>query len=154
MIEILEVTTPADRAAAFAIRRLVFCREQGIDEAAEFDLHDDTATHLLARLDARPVGTLRWRLAGEQGAVRIERVAVLADARRRGVADAMLGSLLAQLAVQGVSQCWLHAQTTAIALYERHGFIAEGDPYLEDGILHRTMRRLVGESGRQAQTGR
>ena len=44
--------TPDDRETCFTIRRLVFVAEQGVPLDAEFDEHDGTATHLLARGNA------------------------------------------------------------------------------------------------------
>jgi ElaA protein len=41
----------------------------------------------------------------------------------------------------GAAPAVLDAQTYAQAFYARFGFVAEGEPFDEDGIEHITMRR-------------
>ena len=65
----------------FAVRFDVFVREQAIDEAMKFDGWDDQSEHFLARIDRRPVGTLRLRLMVERRVAKVERVAVLKSQR-------------------------------------------------------------------------
>jgi ElaA protein len=90
ILSIRLVTTAADRAAAFAVRRAVFIEEQGVSEAGEFDGHDGVATHLLAELEGHVAGTLRWRPVDDGAVVKIERVAVLAEARGQRIGEAMM----------------------------------------------------------------
>jgi hypothetical protein len=76
--------TPREVEAALALRRAVFCDEQGVPLADELDGRDGEATHLVALDGATVVGTCR--LLSEQGAtVRLGRLAVAAEARRRGI---------------------------------------------------------------------
>lgn len=142
MIEIAVATEPAMIAAAFAVRRAVFCQEQGIAEASEFDEHDATAEHMVAIEDDRIVGALRWRRYGGAGKAKIERVAVVPEARGRRVASQMLARLLARLDTLEVGESMLHAQLTAMNVYRRLGFVAEGEVFDEDGIDHMAMRRV------------
>ena len=130
----------ADRAAAFAIRREVFVVGQGVPLDDEFDTAENEAEHVLARNAGRAVGTLRCRPYGPS-TWKIERVAVTPEARGRGVAGRMLDWLLVRLDGRGVAQTVLHAQLRARSLYERLGFVAEGDVFMEDGIAHQRMRR-------------
>src|SRR5687768_3844820 len=92
---ISEAGCEAERALAFAIRREVFVREQGISEALEFDGRDGAARHLLAQRGGKPVGSLRLRLLEHGRVTKIERVAVRAAARRHGVGHALLEAALA-----------------------------------------------------------
>src|SRR5690606_8034658 len=87
-IDIAEITGAANRDAAFAIRRHVFCDEQRVDPALEFDGLDDDCRHYLAWRDGRAIGTARLRPTGP-AAFKIERVAVLAEERRRGAGAAL-----------------------------------------------------------------
>ncbi|MEM7045474.1 MAG: GNAT family N-acetyltransferase, partial [Pseudomonadota bacterium] len=82
--DVIRVTNDDERQAAFAIREAVFVDEQGVDQPLEFDGLDDESDHLLAKLDGRPVGTLRLRWVDDASA-KIERVAVLRGARGRAV---------------------------------------------------------------------
>jgi predicted GNAT family N-acyltransferase len=40
---------------------------------------------------------------------------------------------------RGIDNLYLHAQTQAIGFYEKEGFTAEGDEFLECDIAHRKM---------------
>ena len=124
-----------------SIRRQVFTDEQGVDEALDLDGQDPTCFHVLAweRHDLA-VGTARITPGGKIG-----RMAVLKEWRRQGVGGLMLQSLLAHGAEQGLQEVYLHAQLTAVAFYQRHGFIREGAPFEEAGIAHVRMIRPLGE---------
>ena len=51
--------TEEERRAAFALRLQVFVREQGVPPEEELDAEDERATHALALVGGRPVGTGR-----------------------------------------------------------------------------------------------
>jgi predicted GNAT family N-acyltransferase len=127
----------ADRAAALAVRRRVFIEEQKVDAALEHDQHDDACEHLLALADGRVVGAARYRRT-ELG-VKLERVAVLAELRGKGVGAALVGHAIAALPPN--DDCYVHAQQSALGFWERMGFVAEGSAFHEAGIPHRFMRR-------------
>jgi predicted GNAT family N-acyltransferase len=137
---IVEVRTPAELEQAFAIRRAVFVEEQGVAETLEFDGRDDQAHHLLALRDGQAVGTLRVRCLGEGRTAKIERVAVLPDARGSKVGRALLRVALALAGSAGVHTASLHAQTAARGFYGKLGFVAFGPEFMEDGIPHVAMR--------------
>lgn len=128
-----------DMNAAFAIRREVFCAEQGVDEAEEIDGLDPECRHYLARLAGDAVGTARTRpLAG--GGVKIERVAVLKSLRGRGIGKALMVRALADITA---GQAVLNAQLQVEGFYARLGFIADGETFQEAGIDHvRMVKRL------------
>lgn len=138
-IDIRTVVTAADREAAFSIRERVFVAEQQVPLAAEFDDHDNSATHLLALADGAPVGTLRWRQVAA-GTAKIERVAVRKAYRGRRIGEALLHACLTQIRATGLREIILHAQVQAQPFYARLGFRPEGGTFLEDGIEHIAMR--------------
>lgn len=120
--------------AASEIRRKVFIDEQKVPQEEEWDGLDPQCQHFLAMLDGQPVGTARLLPYAHIG-----RVAVLADARGTGI-----GVLLMQAAIEGArhaghTQVALSAQVHALAFYERLGFVAHGDEFLDAGIPHREM---------------
>ncbi|MEZ5932556.1 MAG: GNAT family N-acetyltransferase [Alphaproteobacteria bacterium] len=137
-VEVIHIADRAGRDAAFAIREAVFVDEQGVDLPLEFDGLDDQAEHLLATLDGAPVGTLRLR-ALDHGSAKIERVAVLKDARGQSVGAALLEAALQRLRNHGIAEARLHAQTHALDFYARLGFVAHGGIFDEDGIPHKAM---------------
>jgi len=117
------------------VRRAVFIQEQGVPEALEWDEHDATAAHVLARAtDHTPIGTGRLIESG-----RIGRMAVLPQWRGCGVGGAMLQLLIGIARERSHTIVKLHAQTHAIRFYARHGFSAVGEEFMEAGIPHREM---------------
>lgn len=122
-------------AALSAIRRRVFIEEQGVPEALEWDGLDAEARHFLARAaDGSPIGCARL-LAG----CRIGRMAVLPEWRGRGVGHALLQAVIAECRRQGCVEVRLSAQVTAMAFYQRAGFVPCSAAYLDAGMLHRDM---------------
>lgn len=119
-----------------AVRELVFVREQAIPPADEWDDQDAASRHVLARdAGGRAIGTGRLTPSATIG-----RIAVLPEWRGRGVGRAIMRVLLEQARQQHLAAVTLHAQSHAIPLYEAFGFRVEGDPFIECGIAHRTMR--------------
>jgi len=134
---------PADWAseqdAMRSIRQTVFIDEQQVSVEEEWDGLDPECHHVLARDDTgNPIGT--GRLTPQHG---IGRMAVLAQWRGRGVGAAMLQALIDQARALGWERVNLHAQVHAIGFYQRHGFVAEGEMFMEAGIEHRTMYRTL-----------
>lgn len=116
----------------------VFVQEQGVPEEQELDHLDAIAIHVLALLGGAPVGTGRLVPCGE-GCARIGRMAVRPSYRRQGIGAAILTCLLDIASTQEVADLSLAAQLHAVPFYERFGFVAEGEIFLEAGIEHRMM---------------
>ena len=150
------VETEEERAAAFDIRRRVFVQEQGVPIEEELDEHDGAAIHAIAILDGVPVGTARvvYHSSGDASAqasgdtpqpaeARIGRMAVDREWRRRGIAGRMLRALEDAARQKGTAEATLHAQTYVKALYAGHGYVEEGEVFLEAGIAHIQMRKRL-----------
>lgn len=135
--DISEPADPADMAACFAIRREVFCVEQGVAEDHEIDGRDPECRHYLLRLGGSAVGTARVRPV-EPGMSKIERVAVLKAYRGRGLGFALMRHVLRE---PGCGRAVLHAQTHSEGFYRALGFETEGEPFDEAGIPHVRMVR-------------
>ena len=139
------VVAVSDYAAALpalrAVREAVFVREQNVPAELELDAErDPSCEHVLAvDADGAPIGT--GRLTPDR---RIGRMAVLAAWRGRGVGDALLTALLTRAAELGWREVSLHSQASAIDFYARHGFLPQGPRFLEAGIEHLGMHRLLG----------
>ena len=69
----------------------------------------------------------------------IGRVAVVAEARRRGIGRRLLALAIAAARRRGDAGVWLNAQIDALALYEQAGFRAVGETFLEAGMKHQRM---------------
>ena len=124
------------RGHASPIRFAVFVEEQGVPLDIELDEMDALSLHALAFENQVPVGTGRLLPDG-----RIGRMAVLKAWRDRGIGARILGTLMDEARARGHREVVLSAQVQAMAFYRAHGFVAEGDEYLDAGIPHRDMRR-------------
>ncbi|MEM1368969.1 MAG: GNAT family N-acetyltransferase [Cyanobacteria bacterium P01_H01_bin.15] len=127
---------------AIAIRRTVFQTEQGVSAALEFDGEDSNCVHGLALIVDRPVATTRLRWLTPQTA-KIERVAVLAEFRRRGIARQLMNSAIAYLETQGCAEIQVHAQAYVAGLYTSLGFLQQSDLFEEAGIAHVKMSKVL-----------
>ena len=56
----------------------------------------------------------------------------------------MLAFLESEAAKRGASKIILHAQIQAQPFYEKNGYIAEGEPFLEESTPHITMMKKLG----------
>lgn len=121
-----------------AIRRSVFQEEQGVDPGLEFDGLDATAEHFLAYLDSQPVGTARIRYLNGQTA-KIERLAVLSEARGQGIGKKLMEKALEVAAQKDIEEIIIHAQSYIKELYQKLGFEQVGEPFEEAGIFHVKM---------------
>jgi predicted GNAT family N-acyltransferase len=137
--QVRRLAVEAELAAALALREAVFCGEQGVSLAAERDGRDGVARHLGAFAGGELVGTCRL-LADGAGAVVVQRVAVRADHRRRGVGRALMDAAVAEARGMGAGAVSLHAQLESAPFYAGQGFARRGRPFVEEGIEHVTMR--------------
>ena len=133
----------ADWGAVRAVRQRVFVEEQACPPEEEWDAYDAperrgrTVHHLLAEADGVPIGCARWRAVGE--GAKLERFAVVPEARGRGLARALVARALADARAAGHRRFVLHAQTYIAPLYAAFGFAPEGEPFDEAGIGHVKM---------------
>ncbi len=136
---VVRAMTPDQREACFVIRREVFVGEQNVPLEYEYDEHDKTAFHFLALRDQKPAGTARVVFKDEGATAKIGRVAVLKDAHGFGIGRAVMEAVEADEDVRRVAKFLLESQTYAIPFYERLGYRAYGDEYLDCHIPHRFM---------------
>ena len=118
-----------------AIRKAVFIDEQHVPKELEWDGQDNDCTQLLACINAVPAATARLTPHGQIG-----RMAVLAEYRGNGIGTRLLAAVIEQAMRSGHRQLFLHAQVNVIGFYEKYGFRAEGDIFMDAGIEHRTMK--------------
>ena len=134
-IRINKVDSELELAHVFEIRREVFVVEQDCPPELEWEFEEES-THFLARLDELPVGAARWRKT-EKG-YKLERFAVAMAYRGKGVGQALVAAVLADLP-NDASYVYLHAQVQAMGLYRKFGFEPEGPQFEEAGIQHFKM---------------
>lgn len=140
-VEVRAVRGDDELAAALALRRAVFVEEQGVPLEEELDEHDSEALHLVALDGGTVVGTCR--LLPARDALKLGRMAVAPAARRRGVAARLIEKAEAHARAQGVGAIRLSSQLGARPVYERAGYAAYGDEFLDAGIEHVMMEKTL-----------
>lgn len=123
------------REYAFSIRHKVFVVGQNCPEDLEYEFEEES-THFLLLENGNPLATARHRKT-EKG-VKLERFAVLENARGKGFGMQILQAILHDLEDEKALK-YMHAQEQVIPFYEKVGFIKEGDLFEEAGIMHYKM---------------
>jgi len=140
-VEIRRVRGEDEMAQLLKLRRDVFCREQGVPEREELDGRDGEGIHLVAVAGDEVLATCRLLFIGPT--VQFSRLAVRASARRRGIATRLLALADAETRAGGARRLVLHAQTYARSLYEAAGYEPRGRVFMEAGIEHVAMEKLL-----------
>jgi len=140
IIKIVEF--PEEFATIKAIRIVVFQEEQGIEPALEFDGKDEICDHLIAYLNQAAVGTARIRYLDEQTA-KIERLAVLFNARGKGIGKQIMEKAIEIIASKNIPEVVINSQEYVKALYQKMGFVEEGEIFTEAGITHVKMKKKL-----------
>lgn len=128
-----------ENADAFYVRRKVFVEEQNIPECDEFDGSDIGVIQAVVYDNNSPVAT--GRLIKVENEMRIGRVAVLKEYRGTGTGKLLMNSLLEKAKECGYKEIIVHAQTQALGFYGSLGFEEYGEVYIEDKILHKSMKK-------------
>jgi predicted GNAT family N-acyltransferase len=139
--EVRRARGESEMAAVLELRHEVFCEEQGVPEREELDGRDRESLHLVAVADEEVLATCRLLFVGPT--VQFSRLAVRMDARRRGIATALLRLADDEARAGGARRLVLHAQTYARALYDSAGYEPRGRTFMEAGIEHIAMEKRL-----------
>ncbi|RLN89897.1 hypothetical protein BBJ28_00005949 [Nothophytophthora sp. Chile5] len=134
------VTTPEEFEAAKALRLRVFIREQGFDEALEFDAFDDSPStlHFLGKdvEHEKFVAVARVLMDEPSRIAKIGRVAVLAECRGKSYGVALMDGVEAYIR-DHVDSFKLSAQFDKKGFYEKCGYRRTNDEiHLDEGVEH------------------
>ena len=138
-VSIRVASSPEDQLKAFMVRCVVFCGEQGVPYDIERDEFEKTAVHVLGEIGAEPVAAGRLRCLPDYA--KLERIAVRAPWRGRGIGAEVTRLLLRLAREQGYSSFRMNAQAYLEEFYSRFGFRAVGEIFMEAGIEHISMIR-------------
>jgi len=130
-----------DFSDAIIIRNSVFVEEQGFPADDEIDKHDSNAFHLIiyhySETKKTPIACGRIYII--DNIAKIGRIAVLKEWRKQGIATKICSELEDLAWKSNVKEIHLHAETYVIALYQKLGYLVEGEPFMKGNILHITM---------------
>lgn len=121
------------------IRQNVFIYEQGFE--SEFDDVDETAVHCVIYDNGFPVAT--GRLFEQNKNAHIGRVAVQKPYRKKSIGKMVVNCLEEYAKKQGYEKCELSAQMRAKEFYEKIGYTAQGDVYMDEYCPHILMTKKL-----------
>jgi predicted GNAT family N-acyltransferase len=124
---------------ATAIRHAVFVIEQQVPLELELDEMDACSLHAVAYRGTQAIGTARLLPDGHIG-----RMAVCEEWRGAGVGSRLLKALMQAAQSRGDRLVRLNAQRQAQDFYARHGFVQQGEEFLDAGIPHIAMHCRLG----------
>ena len=137
------VVTPIDMWNVTNIRELVFRKEQNVPylEDEMFEEQLEAKTYLIYLKD-KVIGTIRYRYVKDT--YKIERFAILKEYRNKGYGKQAFNYFIDMIAAN-FNPCTitLNSQEPVIKFYENLGFIPEGEMFLEAGIKHLKMNKII-----------
>ncbi|GAB2479123.1 GNAT family N-acetyltransferase [Alkalibacterium psychrotolerans] len=125
------------------IRKKVFIDEQSVDESLEIDDLENQTTHLVGYHEENPCCTARLYLK-DPSHLKVQRVAVLKEYRNKGIGKDLLEEI-EKLAKHTFSVRYLvlDSQDYAIPFYEKSGYTASGEGFMDAGIPHHHMQKKI-----------
>lgn len=137
------LTSKDDIKSVIALRRAIFCEEQGYSQASEPDQYDEMAIYALIHDDeGAPIATGRLYVEGDR--LTIGRVCVKKQWRGKHIGDFVMRMLLYRAQDLHAGSVTLSAQTQCVGFYEKYGFVPFGAVVYDEGHPHRMMR-VMGE---------
>lgn len=128
------------RDDAYKVRVSVFVDEQGFVD--EFDEIDNFAYHVAAYDGEKAIGSGRIFPERDSSEYHVGRIAVLKDYRGQNVGSEIMREIEKFTAEIGVTGLVLSAQRRARGFYDKIGYEAQGEEYLEEGYPHVFMKKL------------
>ncbi|KAB2337244.1 GNAT family N-acetyltransferase [Cytobacillus depressus] len=140
-MEVKVVKNEQELQDAFSVRKTVFIEEQKVSEEEEMDQFDDTAVHFVQYDGNQPIGAGRFRTIDRVG--KVERICVIKEKRKTGAGKAIMQKIEEYAKKHEIPVLKLNAQTHAIPFYSGLGYEIISEEFLDAGIPHRTMQKLM-----------
>ena len=103
---------------------------------------EQQSLHLVAVDEKTVVGCVLFH-ANTPLAGRLFQMAVTPARQGHGLGRTLVRALEAELRRRGVQEVHLHARDPVVPFYERLGYAAFGEPFVQVSVLHRLMRRTL-----------
>ncbi len=129
------------RDDAYKVRVCVFVDEQGFVD--EFDEIDNFAYHVAAYDGDKVIGSGRIFPELNSSEYHVGRIAVLKEYRGQDVGSRIMSEIESFAFKIGASGLVLSAQRRARGFYDKIGYTAQGDEYLEEGYPHVLMKKIL-----------
>jgi predicted N-acetyltransferase YhbS len=131
------------------LRRRVLRMPLGLDYTPQQLAKEEAETHIAAYLDGELVAcVILAAVEKSDGAVvQLRQMAVDPGHQGRGIGAQVIAFAEKLAAEKGYREIILHARETATPFYERSGYVATGEIFMEVTIPHRTMVKQLATPG-------
>lgn len=140
-MNVRKAETQFDFFSLMHIRCVVFMVEQHVPPMLEIDGEDRTCDHYIIEEEGVVMGTCRVLFHGDIW--HVGRVAVLKEYRHKHCGSQLLTAVEEVAKTKKVKALQLGSQLQAKAFYEKNGFNAYGDIYMDAGIEHVMMEKKL-----------
>jgi predicted GNAT family N-acyltransferase len=139
----LRLAKKEDLKNIYKLREIIFQVEQGVAKHIDFDGKDEKLRHYVLYIDNNLVGT--GRINPKKDSIKIERVCVLKEYRGRGYGKKIINFILEDVKnnFKDFKKVILSSQLSAIDFYKNLGFKTYGEKFLEAGIEHIKMLKIL-----------
>ena len=146
MLELAQIDCGSDRYRELvAFRRRILRTPLGLDFTPRQLADEQADIHIAAYFEGELVGCVVLT-AVDRSVVRLRQMAVHPDHQGRGVGAQIVSFAEALAAERGYRDIILNARESAVGFYERTGYVATGEIFIEVTIPHRRMvKRLAAE---------
>jgi len=151
-IKPFDALTLLELHACYKLRGEVFVVGQGISCEADVDSDDPLCHHVMVREGGALVGTARLLPIDGGRAIKVGRVAVDAQRRRRGAGSAMMRAVAAWIMQKPGRSGVMSAQAYLEGWYGSLGWRSVGEHYDEAGIEHVKMVLDTAGKGQLAES--
>lgn len=144
-IELILAQDADTLARCLRVREAVFTIEKGVPKEIEVDALDclnETCEHFLIRCGGKDAGALRCSYTPENAA-HIQRFCILKECRGRGLGKAALEQVESHCRSRGCRAVELDAKLSAAGFYEKCGYETVFGTFIEAGVEHVKMRKVL-----------
>jgi len=132
--------------AVLALRQAILVVEQA-SPYADLDFIDQTAEHLLVTSGADLVAYARCQApSAQQNHASFGRLVVAREYRGQGLGKEIVRRILARLADASATDVRIGAQLYLERFYAQFGFVRDGEPYDDSGVMHVDMRLRLSQA--------
>lgn len=140
-MDIKIVKSQKELQQAYHVRNTVFVNEQKVPPEEEIDDYEQEAIHMVGYESTQPIAASRLRFVDVYG--KLERICVLKKYRGLSYGSQVINAMENEIKSNGYQKAKLNAQTHAEKFYQNLGYQTISDEFMDAGIPHVTMVKLL-----------
>ena len=142
----IKIASDEDFSEVKKLRESIFVKEQNVPSQAEFN-NDGCATHILAYVNNKAIGTMRMRFFHDF--VQLERACVVQEFRKTNVAKLIMNTAFKYCAAKGYNQVKWYCELALVPYWMKTGAHWTGDVFQLANMTLTTMIRDLPKTKQQ-----